>query len=69
MTASEINVQKLDAPRNLPDAIARDALFARGLDDPSVQLVLLQAPAGHGKTTTLLQFMSAPNATAPALRG
>ena len=56
MTASEINVQKLDAPRNLPDAIARDALFARGLDDPSVQLVLLQAPAGHGKTTTLLQF-------------
>lgn len=49
---------KLAAPRGYRHAISRDALLARILDESEVRVILLQAPAGHGKTTLLQQLQT-----------
>lgn len=49
---------KLAAPRGYRHAISRDALLARILDEGDARVILLQAPAGHGKTTLLQQLQA-----------
>ncbi len=55
---AEVYAHKLFAPRGQGGAIRRGALLTRVLNDPDRRIVLLQAPAGHGKTTLLQQFAS-----------
>ncbi|WP_428311393.1 LuxR C-terminal-related transcriptional regulator [Hydrocarboniphaga sp.] len=49
-------VKKRNAAHGLPAVIVRDDLFERCFSEPSLRLIVLQASAGHGKTTTLMQF-------------
>ena len=60
---SEVYAHKLFVPRGQGGAIRRGALLARVLGDPDRRIVVLQAPAGHGKTTLLQQFASECEAT------
>lgn len=50
---------KLTAPRADLKAIRRAELLARILDSQRTRVVVLQAPAGHGKTTLLQQLRTA----------
>lgn len=52
----EVNARKFYTPVCSFDVIAREDLVARCLSDPLTRIIVLQAPAGHGKTTALLQL-------------
>lgn len=52
---AEVYAHKLYAPPGYREAIARTALLERAFGDRA-RLVVLQGPAGHGKTTTLQQL-------------
>ncbi len=53
---AEVYAHKLFVPRGQSGAIRRGALLERVLRDQDRRIVVLQAPAGHGKTTLLQQF-------------
>lgn len=53
---------KLTAPRLDQKAIHRAELLARILDNQKTRVVVLQAPAGHGKTTLMQQLRSSAEA-------
>ncbi len=55
---NEASAYKLFAPPVYPGAIRRDAILARIFGDTSLRVILLQGPAGHGKSTTLQQIKS-----------
>lgn len=55
----EVYAHKFFAPPLHPDALQRDRLLARILGDSSARVVLLQGPAGHGKSTLLQQIAAA----------
>lgn len=52
----EIYGHKLFAPTSYPGAIEREEILQRALDASAARVVILQAPAGHGKTTALQQL-------------
>jgi LuxR family maltose regulon positive regulatory protein len=52
---SEILRYKFIAPTPYPGAVWRSTLLERLLREPAYRLVLIQAPAGHGKSTLLQQ--------------
>lgn len=56
--SAQISLHKLFAPPSYRGAVARRALLDRMFADPSVRVVMLQGPAGHGKSTLLQQAMS-----------
>jgi len=58
-TAAEVLPYKLFAPPSYPGAIRRDALLERMFREPRYGVVVVQAPAGHGKSTLLEQAKSA----------
>lgn len=49
---------KLFEPRAPQGAVPRAPLLSRMFGDPTLRVVLVQAPAGHGKTTLLQQTMA-----------
>jgi LuxR family maltose regulon positive regulatory protein len=53
---AEASAYKLYAPPISPGAIRRDRILERIFCDASLRVILLQAPAGHGKSTTLQQI-------------
>lgn len=61
-TGDQVIAHKLFAPAGPPGAVRRDAILQRILARNSPRVVLLQAPAGHGKTTLLQQAWSACDA-------
>lgn len=56
---AHIDTHKLFAPPSFRGAVQRRALLSSLLDDPALRLIVLQAPAGHGKSTLLQQAKSA----------
>lgn len=54
--STEVSAAKLLAPTRPVGTIPRIELFERCFSEVIVRLVVLQAPAGHGKTTALLQL-------------
>jgi LuxR family transcriptional regulator, maltose regulon positive regulatory protein len=56
--SAEASAHKLFAPPIYPGAIRRDAILDRISNNASVRVILLQGPAGHGKSTTLQQIKS-----------
>lgn len=54
----EVYSHKLFAPTSYIGAIERKDLLQRALAGATARVVILQAPAGHGKTTTLQQLKS-----------
>ncbi len=54
----EVSAYKLFAPPIYPGAIRRERILDRIFDDKSLRVILLQGPAGHGKSTTLQQIKS-----------
>jgi LuxR family maltose regulon positive regulatory protein len=55
----EVGVHKLFAPPNRLGAIQRDAILRKiFVDQVHARVILVQAPAGHGKTTLLAQAKS-----------
>ena len=54
--SAEASVHKLFAPPIYPGAIRRDDILDRIFNNASVRVILLQGPAGHGKSTTLQQI-------------
>src|SRR5208337_3019409 len=57
--ARGLHSYKLYAPPLRPDSIGRKSILGRIFGADPTQVVLLQAPAGYGKSTTLRQIMSA----------
>ena len=55
----EFHAYKLFAPPLRLDVIQRDAILDRILPDTLFRAIIMQAPAGYGKTTTLLQVKAA----------
>ncbi|WP_020650930.1 LuxR C-terminal-related transcriptional regulator [Solimonas variicoloris] len=55
---SEVFTHKFFAPPSYPGAIQRDQLLGRMLRAPPYSAVVIQAPAGHGKSTLLQQAKS-----------
>lgn len=53
--AAEVFTHKFFAPPSYPGAVAREALLQRVFRDPGYGVVVVQAPAGHGKSTLLQQ--------------
>lgn len=53
-----VAAHKLFSPRAHAGTISRDALLDLMLGDESIRIVLLHAPAGHGKTTLMEQAKS-----------
>lgn len=53
--ASELLPYKFFAPPSYPGAICREQLLQRMFREPRYGLVVVQAPAGHGKSTLLQQ--------------
>lgn len=51
----EVSTHKLFAPTAYRGAIPRSVALDRMFSDPSLRLLVLQAPAGHGKSTLLQQ--------------
>ncbi len=47
---------KLVAPAPAPGAVSRNEILDRVARNPTATLIVLQAPAGHGKSTTLQQL-------------
>lgn len=60
---AEASAHKLFAPPTYSGAIRRDAILQRVFQRSDVRVFLLQAPAGHGKSTTLQQIKSACEAS------
>ena len=58
----EIYAHKLFAPPTYAGAIRREAILGRILGSDTARVVLLQGPAGHGKSTALQQLKSACDA-------
>jgi len=56
--SAEASAHKLFAPPIYPGAIRRDGILDRIFNNASVRVILLQGPAGHGKSTTLQQIKS-----------
>ncbi|TXI85989.1 MAG: hypothetical protein E6Q40_06975 [Cupriavidus sp.] len=54
--ASEGDQLRTSVPRGHAHAISRSVLLTRILDDRQARVIVLQAPAGHGKTTLLQQL-------------
>ena len=57
-TQVEVYSHKLFAPTGYPGAIERTHILQRVLQQHGARVVILQAPAGHGKTTALQQLKS-----------
>src|SRR5271169_1657669 len=57
--AEEIHSHKLYAPPLRSDLIGRTSILDRVFGPETARVMLLQAPAGYGKSTTLRQIMSA----------
>ncbi|MGO9356356.1 MAG: hypothetical protein ACLP1D_01630, partial [Xanthobacteraceae bacterium] len=57
--ARGLNSYKLFAPPLRSDSIGREPVLARVFGAELTRVMLLQAPAGYGKSTTLRQIMSA----------
>jgi LuxR family maltose regulon positive regulatory protein len=55
---ADVYAHKLFAPVAYAGAIRRDAILDRVLANESARVVLLQGPAGHGKSTVLQQLKS-----------
>ncbi|MEA3133958.1 MAG: LuxR family transcriptional regulator, maltose regulon positive regulatory protein [Gammaproteobacteria bacterium] len=55
---AEASAYKLFAPPVYPGAIRRERILDRIFNDESLRVILLQGPAGHGKSTTLQQIKS-----------
>lgn len=53
--ALEVSTHKLFAPTAYRGAIPRSVVLERLFADPALRLLVLQAPAGHGKSTLLQQ--------------
>lgn len=66
--ASEVFAHKFFAPPAFPGTVRRDELLARLRRDPAYGVIVVQAPAGHGKSTLLQQAKVAAE-TAGALTG
>lgn len=54
----EFFAYKLYAPTRHAGAIRREQIISRALVDDRSRVVLLQGPAGHGKSTALQQIKS-----------
>ncbi|MES1262857.1 MAG: AAA family ATPase, partial [Peristeroidobacter soli] len=54
----DVHAHKFFAPPAYVGAIRRDAILDRVLGDKTARVVLLQGPAGHGKSTVLQQIKS-----------
>ncbi len=54
--ATGVYAHKLFAPPLHPDALRREAIIERVFRDDGIRVVLLQGPAGHGKSTLLQQI-------------
>lgn len=61
--ASEVFAHKFFAPPVYPGTIRREQLLGRVLREPPYGVVVVQAPAGHGKSTLLQQAKSASEAS------
>ena len=59
---TEVLAHKLFAPSPNPHAIRREGIFRRIAQHPSASVILLQGPAGHGKSTVLQQLKAAAEA-------
>jgi len=57
--AQEVHAHKLFAPPPAHDVIRRETILHRIFQHERARIVLLQAPAGHGKSTALHQIKSA----------
>ncbi|MFP5307531.1 MAG: LuxR C-terminal-related transcriptional regulator [Gammaproteobacteria bacterium] len=62
-TSSEVFAHKFFAPPVYPGTVPREALLGRVFRDPPYGVVVVQAPAGHGKSTLLQQAKSASEAS------
>lgn len=58
-SSEQIYTQKLFTPPAYRGAVQRKAVLARILNEKSARVVVLQGPAGHGKSTLLQQAKSA----------
>ena len=58
VTVSELGAHKLFAPPDYLGAIRREAVLDRIFAEGGPRIVVLQAPAGHGKSTLLQQAKS-----------
>lgn len=58
-TSEQIYTQKLFTPPAYQGAVRRDAILERLLDQTRARLIVLQGPAGHGKSTLMQQAKSA----------
>src|SRR5581483_5256606 len=56
--SAEVHRHKFFAPTTPAGAIRRSAIIERVLQTDAARVVLLQGPAGHGKSTTLQQLQS-----------
>lgn len=56
--AAEVFTHKFFAPPSYPGAVHREALLHRMFREPGYGAVVVQAPAGHGKSTLLQQAKS-----------
>lgn len=61
-TRTRIGAHKLFAPPGIPGAIHRRAILDRVLADGTARAVVIQGPAGHGKSTLLQQLKAAHDA-------
>lgn len=59
LAAAEIFTHKFFAPPSYPGAVARQELLDRMFREPGYGVVVVQAPAGHGKSTLLQQAKTA----------
>jgi LuxR family maltose regulon positive regulatory protein len=57
-SAAEVGAHKFFAPPEFKGAVRRAAILERIFDEPGLHAVLIQGPAGHGKTTLLQQVKS-----------
>lgn len=56
--SADVYAHKLFAPASLAAGVCRDAILDRVFQDDALRVVVLQGPAGHGKSTTLQQIKS-----------
>lgn len=64
--AAEVFTHKFFAPPSYPGAVARKELLDRMFREPGYGVVVVQAPAGHGKSTLLQQAKTASDARGAA---